>query len=175
MIRRGTLLLLFVGLAACSLGTPAPGGNPVPYGDSGAPPAAADTPVVSLERTPCFGTCPVYRVTISRSGAVRFVGKHHVTTKGAAAAEIPPTRVDGLLLELEKGGYFGFADAYVMDAPACGQYATDSPTVITSATAGGRSKTIRHDYGCQAAPGELARLERLIDDVAGTDRWTGRE
>jgi hypothetical protein len=39
---------------------------------------------------------------------------------------------------------------------------------------GGRRKTIRHDYGCFAAPAELARLERLIDDVAGTDRWTGR-
>ena len=60
-----------------------------------------------------------------------------------------------------------------MDAPACGQYATDSPTVITSVTAGGRSKTIRHDYGCFDAPRELARLERLIDEVAGTARWVG--
>jgi hypothetical protein len=82
--------------------------------------------------------------------------------------------VDSLLAALETGGYFGFADAYVMDSPACGQYATDSPTVITSASTGGRAKTIRHDYGCSAAPPELARLERLIDEVAGTARWTGR-
>jgi hypothetical protein len=61
-----------------------------------------------------------------------------------------------------------------MDSPACGQYATDSPTVITSASAGGRTKTIRHDYGCQAAPRELGRLEQLIDEVAGTSRWVGR-
>jgi hypothetical protein len=98
-----------------------------------------------------------------------------VTTQGAASAVIPPERVDSLLGALERGGYFGFADAYVMDAPACGMYATDSPTVVTSVTAAGRSKTIRHDYGCHGAPGELAKLERLIDDVAGTDRWTGRE
>jgi hypothetical protein len=154
--------LLAVALAACAPRQPATADVTSP------------APVVTLERTPCFGTCPVYTVSISGSGTVRFVGKNHVTKEGEATAGIPPATVDSLLRELEAGGYFDFADAYVMDAPACGQYATDSPTVITSATAGGRSKTIRHDYGCFAAPPELARLERMIDEVAGTSRWTGR-
>ena len=61
-----------------------------------------------------------------------------------------------------------------MDSPACGRYATDSPMVITSASAGGRTKTIRHDFGCNGAPRELGGLERLIDEVAGTSRWIGR-
>lgn len=113
-------------------------------------------------------------MSISGSGTVRFIGKSHVVKEGEATAKLPPATVDSLLRELEAGGYFDFANAYVMDSPACGQYATDSPTVITSATAGGRSKTIRHDYGCFAAPPELARLERMIDEVAGTSRWTGR-
>ena len=82
--------------------------------------------------------------------------------------------MDSLAGELEAGGYFGFADDYVLDAPACGQYATDSPTVTTSLTMNGRSKRIRHDYGCSAAPSELRRLEQRIDEVAGTSRWTGR-
>ena len=170
MMSRVAVLLIGV-VAACSPRPPATGGTPTPYGE---PSAAAEPPVVTLERTPCFGTCPVYQVAISRSGTVRFVGQHHVTQQGGATAEIPVARVDSLLRELEAGGYFGFADAYVMNSPACGQYATDSPTVITSASAGGRRKTIRHDYGCNAAPQELGRLERLIDEVAGTSRWTGR-
>jgi uncharacterized protein DUF6438 len=161
-----TRALLIGALAACS--PPPPAGGPSPYDST-----ATATPVITLERTPCFGTCPVYQVSISRSGSVRFVGKHHVTLQGAASAEIAPARVDSLLRELEVGGYFDFADAYVMGSPACGAYATDSPTVITSVTSGGRTRAIRHDYGCQGAPRELARLERLIDDVAGTDRWTG--
>ena len=152
--------LLVVALAACAPRRPA-------TADVSSP-----TPVVTLERTPCFGTCPVYTVSISASGTVRFLGRNHVSKEGEATAEIPRATVDSLLRELEAGGYFDFADAYVMDSPACGQYATDSPTVITSATVGGRSKTIRHDYGCFAAPAELARLERMIDEVAGTSRWT---
>ena len=174
----GRLALLSIGsigvVAGCSPRPPSAGPTPAPYGEPGAAAAAAEPPVVTLERTPCFGTCPVYQVSISRSGAVRFVGKQHVIRQGEARAEIPAARVDSLLHELEAGGYFGFADAYVMSSPACGQYATDSPTVITSASAGGRTKTIRHDFGCSAVPRELGRLERLIDDVAGTSRWIGQ-
>ncbi len=168
MIGRAGLLALAV--AACSPGAPAPGASP-----ASEPAAAADDPAVTLERTPCFGTCPVYTVAISRSGLVRFTGKHHVAQTGEATATIPPARVDSLLAELEAGGYFDFADAYVMDAPACGMYATDSPSIITSATRDGTTKTVRHDRGCSGAPRELSRLEQRIDEVAGTARWTGKE
>ena len=167
-------MLAIVTLAGCSQRQPSPDASPAVYGETGAGAPAVETPAVTLERTPCFGTCPVYQVTISRSGTVRFVGKYHVARQGEASVEIPAARVDSLLLELEAGGYFEFADAYVMDSPACGQYATDSPMVITSASTGGRTKTIRHDYGCNAAPQELGRLERRIDEVAGTSRWIGR-
>jgi hypothetical protein len=131
-------------------------------------------PAVTLERTPCFGTCPVYTLAISRSGEVTFTGKHHVVQAGQATATIPPERVDSLLAELEAAGYFEIADAYVMNSPACGMYATDSPTVITSATRDGETKTVRHDRGCSAAPPELSQLEQRIDEVAGTGRWVGR-
>jgi hypothetical protein len=161
-LRAGVLLALTV--AACAR----------PETPPAAGPASAEVPAVRLERTPCFGTCPVYAVAISRAGTVRFTGKHHVARTGEATATIPAARVDSLLAELEAGGYFEFADAYVMSSPACGMYATDSPTVITSATRDGVTKMIRHDRGCSAAPPELSQLEQRIDEVAGTARWIGR-
>ena len=171
MMGRGVALSLLAAVA-CS---PAPAGN-----GAGAPaPAAAgaepaDTTVVALERTPCLGTCPVYSLTISAAGVVRFVGTRHTAHLGHATAMIPLAEVDSLVAELRAGGYFGFADAYVLDAPACGLYSTDSPTVITAVSDAGERKAIRHDYGCAGAPRALARLERRIDEVAGSARWTGR-
>ena len=165
-------LLLAVAVGACAPRTPAVEAAPdSSTAQSGAP--GGDSAAVTLERTPCFGTCPVYRVSVAPSGAVRFVGTHHVARQGAATADMGRERVDSLVRALEAGGYFGFADEYVMNAPACGQYATDSPTVITSVTAGGRTKRIRHDYGCFAAPRDLSALERLIDEAAGTAAWVG--
>ena len=168
MIRQTFILFAFA-LLACAPRQP----------ESAAPPASeagatTDPAAVTLERTPCFGTCPVYTVSISRSGTVRFTGKHHTSHAGQATAEIPAARVDSLIAELASAGYFELADAYVMDSPACGMYATDSPTVITSVTLRGRTKTIRHDRGCSAAPPELSQLEQRIDEVAGSGRWVGR-
>ncbi|MGH7526774.1 MAG: DUF6438 domain-containing protein [Gemmatimonadales bacterium] len=162
-----------VALAACGPRPgPATGADPSP---AAAPaPANDDDPVITLERTPCFGSCPVYQVSIARSGLIRWEGKNHVAQPGPASAQIPSERVDSLVNELRAGGYFDFAERYVLDAPACGQYATDSPTVITSVTLEGGSKRIQHDYGCSGAPPELGRLERRIDEVAGVARWTGR-
>lgn len=167
--RRATLLL--AALAGCTPRPPAPADAPAPSTEPVT--ASAEAPAVTLERMPCFGTCPVYQVSISGSGLVRFVGKQHTAQEGEAVARIPAARVDSLLRELDRGGYFELADSYVMGSPACGQYATDSPTVITSVASDGQRKTIRHDYGCSAAPRELSRLERLVDDVAGTARWVG--
>lgn len=161
-------VVLAVALVACARREPAPA--VVPEGG----PADVEAPAVTLERTPCFGTCPVYTVSISPTGMVRFTGKHHVVHIGQATATIPAARVDSLLAELDAAGYFGFADDYVMSSPACGMYATDSPTVITSMTRVGKTKTIRHDRGCSAAPPELSQLEQRIDEVAETGRWTGR-
>jgi hypothetical protein len=156
--------LIAASLGACHGSSPAVA--PAPDG------SGADTaPVVTLERTPCFGSCPVYRVTISRSGLVRYEGKRFVADSGLDTARISSDSVAGLLSELQKGGYFEFDERYVSGAPACGLYATDLPSAITSVDDGSRSKRIQHDHGCNEAPHALAGMENRIDQVAGTSRW----
>jgi len=129
---------------------------------------------VVLERTPCFGGCPVYTVSVSPSGEVAYQGRAHVRRLGTARSRISRQRVDSLLQELDRAGYFTFADKYLPSEPACGRYATDSPSAITTVTHRGRTKTITHDYGCGSAPGALVVLERRIDEVLGSGQWTGR-
>lgn len=136
--------------------------------------SAAAMPAISLERTPCFGGCPVYTVAVSPAGEVTYEGKASVRQLGKASGKIPAQKVDTLLVELEKAGYFSMANRYAASEPSCGRYSTDSPSAITSVTIRGRTKRIEHDYGCGAAPGALVVLERRIDEVLGSGRWTGR-
>ena len=142
--------------------------------DSSAMASAASMPAISLERTPCFGGCPVYTVAVSSAGEVTYEGKASVRQLGKASGKIPAQKVDTLLVELEKAGYFSMANRYAASEPSCGRYSTDSPSAITSVTIRGRTKRIEHDYGCGAAPGALVVLERRIDEVVGSGRWTGR-
>ena len=165
---RLTTLVLAWGVAGCASHPPAP---PSVVQSSAAP---ADSAVVTLERTPCFGTCPVYLVTASANGAVRFEGKSHVSHPGSAVGQIPKARLDSLLTELDAAGYFRFEEQYVPGSPACGNAATDLPTVTTSVTLDARTKRIEHYRGCAGAPQALSQLEERIDEVLNTAQWTGR-
>jgi hypothetical protein len=135
---------------------------------------SAESPVITLERTACFGGCPVYRIAVASDGTITYEGRAHVRQLGNASARIPPERVEALRSELVRAGYLSFADRYAPAEPACGRYATDSPSAITSVQVDGRIKRIEHDYGCGGAPGALTVLEQRIDEVLSSSRWTGR-
>jgi Domain of unknown function (DUF6438) len=164
---RLTILVLAWGVAGCASHPPA---TPSVVQAAAVPP---DSAVVTLERTPCFGTCPVYLVSASANGTIRFEGKSHVSHPGSAVGQIPKARLDSLLAELEAAGYFGFEERYVPGSPACGNAATDLPTVTTSLTLGGRTKQIEHYRGCASAPHALSQLEERIDEVLNTAQWIG--
>jgi hypothetical protein len=136
--------------------------------------SAVSGPVITLERTACFGSCPVYTLSVFASGDVQYDGRANVRKVGVATGRVTRDQVDALLSELDRGGYFTFADRYTVSEPACGRYATDSPTTITSVTLQGRTKRIAHDYGCGGAPGALVVLERRIDEALNSGQWTGR-
>jgi Domain of unknown function (DUF6438) len=129
---------------------------------------------ITLERTACFGQCPVYRIAVSPAGLVSYEGIAHVRQLGAATGQVPSGRLSTLLRELDEAGYFSLANRYTSAEPVCGRYVTDLPTVITSVTYQGRTKRIEHDQGCGAVPGALTVLEQRIDEVLGSGRWTGR-
>jgi hypothetical protein len=150
--------------------------GPSAAGPSGAAeqPTADSAVRIRLERGPCFGTCPVYSVTLDASGAVLFEGRRFVADTGVSTSRVPPARIDSLVAELIAGGYFDFTDRYAAGEPGCERYATDLPSVITEVRAGGRSKRIEHDHGCMDAPQALTALEGRIDSVAGVASWLRR-
>lgn len=164
-----SVAFLVLGLTGCATRKAAP-----PPAEKSADVGTIPAPAITLERTPCFGSCPVYRVSVSPAGSISYEGKAHVRQLGAATGQIPAKRVTALLSEIERAGYFSFANRYTSAEPACGRYATDSPTAITLVRLGDRTKRIEHDYGCGAAPGALVVLESRIDQVLGSARWTGR-
>jgi hypothetical protein len=166
VIRSAAALLLMV-LACAPRNAAPPADNTDPLANDGGA-------VISLERTACFGGCPVYRIAVSATGNVSYEGRANVRRLGAATGQVPPARVQALLSELDRAGYFSFANRYTSAEPTCGRYATDSPSAITAVQLRGKTKRIEHDYGCGAVPGALVVLERRIDEVLGSSQWTGR-
>ena len=61
---------------------------------------------ITLERTACFGTCPVYTVNILEDGTVIYEGQDFVSVTGKQTAEIPAESVGLMVNAFENAGYF---------------------------------------------------------------------
>ena len=149
----------------------------IPIGTAGQAPASGarataipDDLVITLERTGCFGECPVYTVTIDARGNVSYEGTRFVRVEGRQTDRIPLARVVSILDTAERIGFFRLRDAYrVMQNPdGSSTTATDLPAAFVTITRAGRSKRIEDYFG---APDGLKELERQIDEAAGTRRW----
>src|SRR3954470_24713117 len=130
----------------------------------------ADDTVITLERTSCFGECPVYSVRLDAAGNVTFDGKANVRVVGAATGRIPPSRVIALLATAERIKFFELREHYVTIRNRDGSETTvtDLPTTFVSITRGGRTRRVEDYVG---APPALKELEDQIDQAAGTNRW----
>jgi hypothetical protein len=125
---------------------------------------AGDEPLVRLERTACFGRCPVYSVTVSSTGVVVFDGEHAVKVLGRSSAQLTPARLGELVARLERSSFAQWKDFVSQDM-------TDQPGAVLTF----RGKTVRHYHGDEKAPPELKQLEDEVDALIGTSQWVSGE
>ncbi len=135
----------------------------------------ADTKI-TLSRTICYGTCPAYKLEIFANGRVVYEGEHHVRKKGHAVWQINQDRVKELITEFKKINYFSLSDDYnFLNRRNCPTFGEDAPSVTTSITINGRSKTVSHSHGCQDSEvlSNLEAFEDRIDELADAKRLIG--
>lgn len=150
---------------------------------------------LKMERSGCYGRCPIYDLTIQPDGKVTFEGKFYTETKGKAEDKLSEEQLKRLINEIEKSNFFSFDDIYNYDSKNCPSIATDMATVTLFIELNGNKKTITHYWGCwinqfpkennpanvkvekdyspQVFPPQLYNLENKIDEIIETKRWVG--
>ncbi len=122
---------------------------------------------ITLERTACFGSCPIYTITILESGEVIYNGDRFVDVTGEQISEIPPETVALMVKAFQDAGYFDWKEAYDK------MTVTDMPYITTSVTVDGKTHKIVRYAGDDSAPLELPFLEQWIDAMTNSGLWTG--
>jgi hypothetical protein len=105
--------------------------------------------VITMERTACYGFCPIYKLRIDGDGTVTYEGERFVNVTSKQTAQIPASDVAGLVDEFYRIDYFSLKNIYTAGV-------TDLPTTITSISIDGRTKRVEDYYG---APDKLRALE----------------
>lgn len=124
---------------------------------------------ITLERSPCFGACPVYTVSILLDGTVIYNGERFVEMTGEQRGQVNPATVEQMVAALVDAGYFEWDEAYD------NMTVSDLPYITTSVTRNGETHQIRRYAGDDSAPLALPFLENWIDAVVGTPAWTGAQ
>jgi hypothetical protein len=124
--------------------------------------------VITLERTPCFGSCPIYKLTITGDvkgdAKVIYEGINFVKIRGQRSTKISAKQFRQLVTEFQQVNYLSLKDNY-QGGP------TDFPSAITSITVGKQQKKVNHYQGSPEAPKNLTELENKIDKIVNTRQW----
>jgi hypothetical protein len=120
---------------------------------------------ITLMRSPCFGSCPIYKVEIDGDGNVRYEGFDYVAVTGKHRAKVPVQSVRDLYAQFKKTEFFWLFDEYAASM-------TDIPGYTTSISFDGQTKRVLDYAGTSIGmPRDVRDLEKQIDTVADTGKW----
>lgn len=108
-------------------------------------------PLITLQRTACFGECPIYKFEIYSGGDCIYYGKKFVDKIGEYKFNLKKNNIDLILSKAKEIDFKKMDDRYTSSI-------TDLPTTYIKI----KSKKII-DYS--DAPKELRDLEKLIDEI----------
>jgi len=126
-----------------------------------AKPAPAEAPVLTFDRTPCFGACPVYSMQVFADGRVAYEGKRGVPMLGKKELHMPANTLAEILNKAKEVHFTELQDRY-------SQNTSDLPsTVVSIRQASGKVKTVIVEEGAPDAVNQyFAYLTRVFDRMA---------
>ena len=128
--------------------------------------AAADTILLaSIERTPCFGKCPTYKISIYQSGYVLYEGKQNVKNIGLFSTRLDKSKAEEIKNYILQNKILEMNDDYKNPRIA------DYPSVITEAKVNGKYKHIVETD--PKAPKQIKDFQNFLDSFFTDEtNWT---
>jgi hypothetical protein len=131
-----------------------------------APQQLRDDDFIAIERTSCFGRCPVYTVTLHADGTVSWQGKEYVTQTGPATAQVDSAAARSVIEKFRSAGFRALCARY-------DRITTDVPTALTTLRIGDDQKSVSDR--ADGAPEWLRELNREMELLVDTHRWIHRD
>ena len=121
-----------------------------------------DSLFASINRSYCFGTCPVYTFTINNDGKASYVGTRNVKNIGEYSSKVTPAQMNALIEVAKSINYMSFEDEYDNKS------ITDLPSTTTSIVIDGKRKEVMRRY---QYPKEIKTLEEAFDQLIESLDW----
>jgi len=118
--------------------------------------------VIRYAKTPCFGTCPQFVMTIRSDGFASYRGKRFVEMEGSWRGEWNQKQIEEVLLKAQEIGFLDMEDSYD------NHLVTDLPSTTAVLTVNSQTKSVLNRY---EGPKELAQLYEVLDKIIEDVKW----
>jgi hypothetical protein len=118
-------------------------------------------PIITFEKTTCFGTCPAYQFKAYPDGSVTYTGKKYVDLMGEYNSKLSPEELANLKSLFDEGNFFKYANVYSANIE-------DQPTTYLYYDNGQQNAKITDYFG---APESLKKLEKDIEARINAIQW----
>ena len=136
--------------------------------NNGFEPALPIIPAVRLmakiDRTPCFGKCPVFTIELFDDGTVKYNGVAFVDKQGTFTAKVTPEFIAKIQSKALSVNYLSFENKY----PIAPVVIADLPTTTTFIRIGKEDKQITDNFD---APRDLIDFENWLVKQFETLNW----
>ncbi len=150
--------LVIIGMASCKSKKAVEGDSDMSKEVSSAD--NKDSLFASYEKTACFGMCPIFKLTVYKSGLAYYEGMKNVDKIGLYEGRIAADELNKLMNSAEQINYFG------MEAVYDGKV-TDLPSTIYVINNGERKQVIDRYQG----PRELDGLSAQFNEMISNTTW----
>jgi hypothetical protein len=121
---------------------------------------------IGIERSACYGTCPVYTFVLNRDGTFRYKGEAFVERMGMFTGSVSVYEFNRLAQYMKDFGFMELRDGY-------GAPGDDGDTVFTMVVMNGTRKVVMDHSGF--GPSKLWAMEQLIDHILLYAKWNARQ
>ena len=126
-------------------------------------PTRNDSLLLSMERTPCYGTCPTYKFQIYKNGYAEYEGIRFVNKEGMFYTILGKEQLKKITDKAKEIKFYYFKDEYI------DRNITDFPTTIIKYNLEGNMKTVLD--GHNETPRDLKDFELFLDQIMDNAVW----
>lgn len=153
-----------IGLAVALLAMGCDSYKPSPDGKTPTPGPVADAGI-GLAEGPCFGTCPVYSITVYPNEFYELESKEFTANPGNSTGVLLDGSFAAANAALQTANFAALPTDVTQGSPACGdQVVTDLPPATISETTIAGTRTVNYYPGCINAPDKPA-LDTLVSSL----------
>lgn len=121
--------------------------------------------VLEMSKGPCFGSCPIFTITIYDNGWATYKGKLYTDKLGLHIKKVGRSRLEEIKRELRLANLWQYQNIYRSSLP-------DLQSVTINYYENGRTKSIT---GKEGRPTSVQKIEAFLDKMASSSGWVEKE